>query len=60
MSCALALGADDYLEKPCHPDRLLARTKRLLEQFAPLKNTIRTDRLALDLDTYKLSWRNST
>ena len=29
---ALELGADEYLTKPCHKDRLLARTENLLKR----------------------------
>lgn len=31
---ALELGADDYLTKPCHPKRLIARIKRLIQLYA--------------------------
>lgn len=52
---ALGLGADDFLTKPCHPDRLLARADRLIKMYASqLRSVIRAGRLALDTDTYKL------
>jgi len=51
---ALGLGADDFLTKPCHPDRLLARTARLLQNYGKVKNTIQCGKLLLDTDTYKL------
>lgn len=31
---ALDLGADDYLTKPCHPKRLIARVQKLLHLYA--------------------------
>jgi DNA-binding response OmpR family regulator len=31
---ALDLGADDYLTKPCHPKRLMARIQKLLHLYA--------------------------
>ncbi|KYC88501.1 hypothetical protein B4102_4033 [Heyndrickxia sporothermodurans] len=31
---ALGLGADDYLTKPCHPKRLIARVQKLLHLYA--------------------------
>jgi len=31
---ALSLGADDYLTKPCHPKRLIARIEKLLHLYA--------------------------
>ena len=30
---ALDLGADDYLTKPCHPKRLIARVQKLLHLY---------------------------
>ncbi|MCR8645932.1 response regulator transcription factor [Paenibacillus sp. N1-5-1-14] len=31
---ALGLGADDYLTKPCHPKRLIARIQKLIHLYA--------------------------
>lgn len=55
---ALGLGADDFLTKPCHQDRLLARAGRLLQTYGKVKSIIQTGALALDTDTYKLIWRD--
>ncbi len=56
---ALGLGADDYLTKPCHPDRLLARVQRLLQIYGKVRNIIQAGELCLDIDTYKLVWKNA-
>ena len=56
---ALGLGADDFLTKPCHPDRLLARTQRLLLTYVKVRNLIQTGNLILDIDTYKVIWKNA-
>jgi DNA-binding response OmpR family regulator len=53
---ALGLGADDFLTKPCHPNRLLARVERLLQNYGKVRNLIQAGDLILDLDTYKLIW----
>ncbi len=54
---AIGLGADDYLTKPCHPDRLAARAKRLLQTYGKFKNIIQAGGLSLDTDTYKLLYK---
>lgn len=51
---ALGLGADDFLTKPCHPDRLLARAERLLQTYDKLRSILQIGTLSLDTDTYKL------
>lgn len=51
---ALGLGADDYLTKPCHPDRLLARVNRLLTTYGNLSHLVQAGDLVLDTDTYKV------
>ncbi len=56
---ALGLGADDFLVKPCHPDRLLARGARLLQNFRKVKSLILAGSLSLDTDTYKLMFRDT-
>lgn len=56
---ALGLGADDFITKPCHPERLLARVERLLQTYGKMRNIIQADELTLDTDTYKVIWRNS-
>lgn len=55
---ALGLGADDFLTKPCHPERLLARTSRLLQTYGKVKGIIQANALSLDTDTYKLVWED--
>lgn len=51
---ALGLGADDFLTKPCHPDRLIARAERLLQTYDKLRSILQIGVLSLDTDTYKL------
>lgn len=51
---ALGLGADDFLTKPCHPERLLARAERLLQTYDKLRSILQIGTLSLDTDTYKL------
>ncbi len=53
---ALGLGADDFLTKPCHPDRLLARSERLLQTYEKLRSILQIGALSLDTDTYKLTY----
>lgn len=54
---ALGLGADDFLTKPCHPDRLLARAGRLLHTWRRLRAFLTAGPLSLDTDTYKLTYK---
>lgn len=56
---ALGLGADDFLTKPCHPDRLVARAERLLKTYEKMPCLIRAGALSLDPDTYKLTFQES-
>ncbi len=56
---ALGLGADDFLTKPCHPDRLLARSERLLQTYEKLRSILQIGALSLDTDTYKLTYGDS-
>lgn len=51
---ALGLGADDYLTKPCPPERLLARASRLLQVYEARHGLICCGRLSLDVDSGKL------
>ena len=45
--------------KPCHPDRLLARAARLLQNFQKVKGLILAGGLSLDTDTYKLVYKDT-
>lgn len=51
---ALELGADDYLTKPCHASRLLARVENLLKRFAGRENMLDGNGFLLDSQTYTL------
>lgn len=56
---ALNLGADDFLTKPCHPLRLLARIKLLLRAYTKVHSVIQAKDLMLDTDTCKVIWNGS-
>lgn len=56
---ALGLGADDFLTKPCNPDRLLARAERLLHTYGKVCNLVQLGDLVLDIDTYKVIWKDA-
>lgn len=56
---ALGLGADDFLTKPCHPDRLIARAERLLKTYETVRSIIQAGSLSLDTSTCKLMWNNA-
>ena len=51
---ALGLGADEYLPKPCHKDRLLARTANLLRRYQDNGHFLEVPGIRLDLNTYTL------
>lgn len=57
---ALGLGADDFLTKPCHPDRLIARAERLLQTYGTMRSIIQAGSLSLDTSTCKLMWKNES
>lgn len=49
---ALELGADEYLTKPCHKDRLLARTENLLKRAMGNAHLLDGDDFLFDTRTY--------
>ncbi len=51
---ALGLGADDYLTKPCHMDRLLARIENLLRRFEGQQGLLDGGGFLLDPNTFTL------
>lgn len=55
---ALGLGADDYLTKPCHPDRLIMRAQKLLNVYGKLSGVIEAAGISLDTETHKLVYKN--
>lgn len=48
---ALDLGADDYLTKPCHPKRLIARIQKLLQLYANKRMLLDAGNFQLDEQT---------
>lgn len=53
---ALGLGADDFLTKPCLPERLLARAERLLKTYDKMRAILQIGALSIDTDTFKLTY----
>lgn len=45
---ALDLGADDYLTKPCHPKRLTARVKKLIQLYSNMHVLLNAGDFKLD------------
>lgn len=52
--CALELGADEYLTKPCRKERLLARVSNLLRRYEGRQNLLEGPGFLLDGQTYTL------
>ena len=48
------LGADDYVTKPVHRDRLLARIENLLKRFRQQPKLLEGGRFSIDPNTYTL------
>lgn len=51
---ALGLGADEYLNKPCHKDRLLIRITNLLRRAEDRQHFVEAQGIRLDVHTYTL------
>ncbi len=51
---ALGLGADEYLTKPCHKDRLLARIANLLRRDQDRELFVEDKGMKLDIQTFTL------
>ena len=56
----LDLGADDYLTKPCHPSRLLARVEKLLNLYRNMRSLLNAGSFQLDENTYEIITGNET
>lgn len=48
---ALGLGADDYLTKPCHPKRLIARVQKLLQLYINMQVMLDAGNFQIDEKT---------
>lgn len=51
---ALNLGADEYINKPCHKDRLLARISNLLRRVSNKDCFVEFKEISLDIKTYTM------
>lgn len=52
---ALDIGADEYINKPCHKERLLARITNLLRRLEDRKHFAEIKDISLDLQTYTIN-----
>lgn len=57
---ALDLGADDYLTKPCHPARLLARIEKLLTLYKHMRSLLDAGLFQLDENTFEVFFGDQT
>ncbi|NEU05005.1 response regulator [Clostridium senegalense] len=52
---ALDIGADEYINKPCHKERLLARITNLLRRLEDRRHFVEIKDISLDLKTYTIN-----
>ncbi len=57
---ALELGADEFLTKPCHSERLLARISNILKRFEGRNNLLEGADFLLDRNTYTIFIHNTS
>lgn len=55
---ALGLGADEFLNKPCHRDRLLMRIAALLRRSRDRSNLVEAEGIRLDIMTYTMYYND--
>lgn len=56
----LNLGADDYLTKPSHPERLVARIRKLFNIYSNMKNMTKVENLQIENDTNILYYKEKS
>lgn len=52
---ALNIGADEYINKPCHKERLLARITNLMRRLDDRRNFVEIKDIKLDLQTFTIN-----
>ena len=57
---AFELGADDYLTKPCHPDRMAARAEKLLKLYESRRHLLNGPGFQLDENTFEVIKANQS
>lgn len=57
---ALDLGADDYLTKPCHPDRIIARAEKIIKMYGKIINNISVGNLILDEKIFEAKYLDNS
>lgn len=57
---ALNIGADEYINKPCHKERLLARIANLMRRSENSTHFIEIKDIRLDLQTYIINVKGKT
>ncbi|MEG0308966.1 MAG: response regulator transcription factor [Clostridium sp.] len=57
---ALDIGADEYINKPCPKERLLARINNLLRRLEDRKHFAEIKDISLDLQTYNINIKGKT
>lgn len=57
---ALGLGADEYLNKPCHKERLLIRIANLLKRSEDRRHFVEAKGMRLDVHTYTLYYNENS
>ena len=57
---ALNIGADEYINKPCHKERLLARIANLMRRSENSTHFIEIKDIRLDLQTYIINIKGKT
>lgn len=57
---ALEIGADEYINKPCHKKRLLARISNLLRRREDRNNFLEIGGISLDVQTHMINAKGKT
>lgn len=57
---ALGIGADEYINKPCHKERLLARISNLIRRLEYRNNFVEIKGISLEIQTHMISVKGKT